>query len=596
MSIQHLSGQRITSSQVSNSTQTLRPGQIVQGKIGKLFSNNKAQIQLGSQKLIAQLEASLTIGGKYHFQVQASDNVIHLKVIGEQLKNQANVNIMSLMRQLGLNTTKSNIALMQSLISEKIPFSKEQLQKSFQLLEGAKNKSQAHQIVKDMIAARLPITDSVFQALASKNTNGMTDQIKSLLQQLRQDSNQTQLHQRLINRLSQMTELPSNQVIVKQIISQASTNNQQLFNVLKGSGVVDASADFSTWKSEWAAFAKGDNLTSGKYAKLPFQLNNLEATRGLEHMSNNGTSLRATSKAIIQSFGHSVETAAANNTALPGQDFAQLKQQLTKTVMPLLSDTQQQQLTKLIENNPTQMRQLLSVLRTMASSDTYADIDSVLTTMKLGESFLNSSPKEQFLSQIQQVLRFTGLNYENQLANNMAQQQSATIKSMLMQILQQSDGTVHDRSQQLLNFINGMQIQSVNDTTNSLQASLQIPAEKLGLPNDMQLDFEGKRTEDGKINPDFCRIIFYLELANLNETIIDMNIQKRAVAITIYNDQSEMADYSTSLKPMVREGLESLNYQLSTITIKPIHENNLSDNDKHKTAYKNSYQGVDYRV
>ncbi|MBP1949107.1 hypothetical protein [Virgibacillus litoralis] len=596
MSIQNLAGQRITSSQVSNSTQSLRPGQIVQGKIVKLFPNNKAQIQLGTQKMIAQLEASLSVGGKYHFQVQASDNVIHLKVIGEQLKNQANVNMMSLMRQLGLNATKSNIALIQSLISEKIPFSKEQFQKAFQLLDGARNKSQAHQIAKEMIATRLPITDSVYRALAAaKNTSGMTEQMKSLLQQLRQDPNQTKLHQHLINRLSQMTERPSNQ-IVKQIISQASNNNQQLFNVLKSSGAVIASVDFPTWKSEWAAFVKQDNLASGNNTKLPFKLNNMEITRVLEQMSSNSTSIRAASRAIIQSFGHSVETAATNNTKLPWQEFSLLKQQLTKTVMPLLSDTQQQQLTKFLENSPAQLRQLLNVLRTMASNDTYADIDSVLTTMKLGESFLNSSPKEQFLGQLQQVLRFTGLNYENQLANNMGQQQTATIKSMLMQILQQSDGTVHDRSQQLLNFINGMQIQSVNDTTNFLQASLQIPAEKLDLPNDMQLDFEGKKSENGKINPDFCRIIFYLELAHLKETIIDMNIQKRAVAITIYNDQGEIADYSTALKPILKEGLESLNYKLSTITIKPIHENNHTDNDKLKTAYQNSYQGVDYWV
>ncbi|SEQ58962.1 hypothetical protein SAMN05216232_2781 [Virgibacillus subterraneus] len=594
MSIQHLSGQRITSSQVSNSTQTLRPGQIVQGKIVKLFPDNKAQIQLGTQKMIAQLEASLAVGGKYHFQVQASDNVIHLKVIGEQLKNQSNTNMVSLIRQLGLKPTKTNVALMQSLISEKIPFSKEQIQKAFQQLDGAQNKYNTQQIVKEMISARLPITDSVYQALAATNKTGMTDQMKSLLQQLRQDPNQTQLHQNLINRISQLTERPNQ--VVRQIISQAATNNQQLFNVLKSSGAVDANVEFSAWKSEWAAFSRQNNLASGNHAILPFELSNTKAIRLLEQMSGNSTNIRATSKAIVQTWGLSVETATANNTTLPGQEFAQLKQQISKSLMPIISGTQQQQLTKLIENNPAQMRQLLTVLQTMASSDTYTNIERTLTTMKLGESFLNSSPKEQFLGQLQQVLRFTGLNYENQLANNMGQQQTATIKSMLMQILQQSEGTVQDRSQQLLNFINGMQIQSVNDTTNFLQASLQIPAEKLDLPNDMQLEFEGKKSENGKINPDFCRIIFYLELAHLKETIIDMNIQKRAVAITIYNDQGEIADYSTSLKPMLKEGLESLNYKLSTITIKPIHENNHTDNDKLKTAYQNSYQGVDYWV
>lgn len=593
MSIEHLSGPRITSSQVTSSTQILRPGQIVQGKIIKLFPDNKAQIQLGSGKMIAQLEASLAVGGKYHFQVQASFDVVHLKVIGEQLKNQANINMMNLMQQLGLKATKSSVALMQALISEKIPFSKEQIQKALQLLNGAKNKSQAQSIIKEMIAARLPITDSVLQALTAKNTNGMTNQMKSLLQQLRQDPNPTQLDHRLSDRLSQMTERPTN-TLVKQIQNQAASNNQQLFNLVKATGDLNTSVDFARWKSEWAAFSKQNN--TGNNSMLPFGLNSTKMMSSLEQINTNKVTVREETQTILQKWSTVFETAAANNSRLPSQEFTQLKQQLISSLQPLLSSEQQQKFTKLLQNNPTQLHQLFTTLQTLANSQTYSDIEQFLTTVKIGETFLSSSPKEQFLSQIQQVLRFTGLNYENQLAIDMAQEQSRTVKSMLLQMLQQSDGAIKDQSHQLLNLINGLQIQSVNETADFLQATLQIPGEKLGLPGDMQLDFEGKKTEEDKVNPDFCRIIFYLELDHLKETIIDMNIQKRAVAMTIFNDQTEVADYSTSLKPMLKDGLDSLDYQLTTIAVKPIHENNQSNQDKLKTTYQNSYQGVDYRV
>src|SRR5699024_10844292 len=98
MNVQHvLSVNRIA----SHRPQVLKPGQIIQGKIMKLFPDQKAQIQLGSQTIIAQLEASLSAGTKYHFQVQPSDDVVHLRVLGDQLKNQAAGNVMELLQQLG---------------------------------------------------------------------------------------------------------------------------------------------------------------------------------------------------------------------------------------------------------------------------------------------------------------------------------------------------------------------------------------------------------------------------------------------------------------------------------------------------------------
>lgn len=596
MSVNHVLGQRLTSSKIADALVVLRPGQIVQGKIVKLFPDNKAQIQLGSQRRIAQLEASLTVGGKYHFQVQASDSLIHLKVIGSQLKQQTDTNIMNLFQQLGLKRSKSNAELLKSLISEKIPFRKEQLAQAFHLLERAgDNKTQARQVLKEMIAAKLPIIDSVFQALTAKSRSGLTDQMKSLLLQLRQVPDQTLLQQDLESRLTQLVERPFNtrNALVRHIQTEISKNSQQFFNTLKAAGAVDSTIDFTAWKSEWTSFTQKNN---GNNAQLPFQLNSANLISSLEQMNTNQSAVRVEAAKVLQNWSTVLENSAVNNAALSSEQFTQLKQQFTNSLLPSLTNGQQQQVIKLLQNNPASLRQLLTTLETMADRQISAGTEQFLSTVKRGESFLVQPPKEQFLKHLQNVLQFTGLNYENQLGKDMVQQQSNTVKSMLLQMLQQSDGTMQDRSQQLLHLINGLQIQSVNDSPNVMQASLQVPGERLGLPDDMQLEFEGKKTEDGKINPDFCRVVFYLDLANLKETVIDMNIQKRAVAITIFNDHKQITEQFMILKPLLKEGLEKLNYQLSTIIVKPIHQTNQPERDGVKPTYQNSYQGVDYRV
>lgn len=408
MSIRHIIN--LAGSKTHDSQPVLRQGQIIQGKILRLYPGDKAQIQLGSQKLIAQLEASLTMGDNYHFQVQATGDVVHLKVLGGKLKSQAKDNVIHLMTQLGLSTAKQNKALLKDLVSEKVPFDKDQLVKAFQLMNHAGNKNSARDVAKEMIAAKLPMTEVVFQALYTKHTSGLSEQMRALLLQLKQDPNPIPLQQNLMERLTTMTEY----------------------------------------------------------------------------------------------------------------------------------------------------------------------------------TYKQSNPQDQFLQQMRQVLQFTGLNYENQLLN---EDQTKTVKSMLIQLLHNSDDVTHDRAQQLLHFINGLQLNSVNESANFIQASLQLPGEKLALNQDIQLDFEGKKTESGEISADYCRILFYLDLANLNETVIDMNVQKRSVAITVYNDHNQLNDKAMTLKPMLKDALKHLDYHLSTVAVKP-----LKQMEKSSSASNFAAQGVDFRI
>ncbi|SES74705.1 hypothetical protein SAMN05216389_10226 [Oceanobacillus limi] len=593
MNIQQLLGNKIAKT-TTDSTNNLRTGQIVQGKINKLFPNNKAQIQLGSQQFIARLEASLTIGANYHFQVNASDSLIHLKVIGDQLKNKERTDTLTLLQQLGLKGTKTNIALLQALLKEKIPFERGQLIKANQLLEGLKGDGAAKEVLKEMIRSRLPMTESVFLALHVRRNSSFSQQINSLVQHLTYDNNSnSNLQQNLLQRLSQLTEQPMDLKtgLVKQIVSEVTTNNQMLFHTLKLAGIIDSSLDYSNWRDNWEVYrTKQPESTitgSTKIApdQLPYTLQEKTIIKGIENILNNQQLLRSSANEVLKKWEGPINQSITQNNPLSTTDLENLRNEVSQKVAPYLGRDQGM----LLKSTSDSLPQLLTGLQILKNENTYRNLE------QLFNKTLHS--KDQILTQLKQVIGSIGLSYEHNVSGEVTEKQLNTIKSLLIQMVQQSEGNTQESSKQLLHFINGLQLQSVNETASTIQANMMIPAEKLGLVNDMELEFEGKKTEKGDIDSDYCRILFYLELANLKDTVIDMNIQKRTVAITIMNDKLGLDNGNTPLKSVLQKGLEELNYQLSTISFKPIQKKELENKKTPSYAQTNtSYQGVDYRI
>jgi hypothetical protein len=99
--------QQITNqcSQTSRSPLTFLPGHIFQGKITKLFPNHLASLSINGMYLTARLEASLTVGGRFWFEVQEGTGVPRLKVIensGKQSTELSKGVIQQMIRELGL--------------------------------------------------------------------------------------------------------------------------------------------------------------------------------------------------------------------------------------------------------------------------------------------------------------------------------------------------------------------------------------------------------------------------------------------------------------------------------------------------------------
>ncbi|WP_047981286.1 hypothetical protein [Ornithinibacillus contaminans] len=616
MSIQKIIGS--PAARIKDLEQNLRSGQIIQGRILKLFPTNKALIQLGPQQMVAQLEASLEMGARYHFQVQSGENLLYLKVLGNALKVNDPFVVLDLLKQLGLNQSKVNQTFVEGLLQQKIPFDKQQLQQALPLLDAASNKSLAQAVLYEMIARKLPIRPAVFQAFYTKQDNTLANLLSTLQQTLQAPSSVSpSLKGELLQQLSQLTGQPiavpnklvgpnltdlqaqprinhpaeisvaklnvngeestGNQVpvrsleaAVKQLVQL--TQQPSLFHVLKATGVIARDVQLSDWRNQISQLMDG-----GGPAK---QSDAITLTKAITQVVDKFPQLQQLSNTVLQQWGNILHTSIANGVSLTGEQFAKLDQEVQQKLGQLVPTSSHQ-----LQNTPVSLRNLIIDLEILANEQNGRTM----------EPLVQQSIKHQFLEQTQFVLQQTGIQYEKAIADGQ-QVPEATIKSMLLQLIGQADGTTQEQANKLLQFINGMQLQSVTETDSIIQAAISIPAEKLGLQRDMELEFEGKKTESGDINPDYCRIIFYLDLAHLKKTVIDMNVQKRAITLTVLNDQNISA-ITNSFKPALKEGLEKLNYQLTSISCKPL------TNKEAKTVAKSvnhaqrvSYQGVDFRI
>lgn len=557
---------------------SLRLGQIVRGNIVKLFSNNRAQIQLGSQQLTAQLQASLAVGKSYHFQImQVEDDLIHLKVLSE-LGEDPRTNMTNLLRNLGIQPSRHHINFMQTIINERIPFQQTDLINALNMLSRSSNKSHAQQILTQMLQKKLPINETIFQALSITNRKSFTKVVNEFSHMLRNNSspNASQVQQ-VIRYIQGSTPFVREETLSNIL------NNRSFNHFLQSMGIISppVTESFNTISDE-EPFSTQLNVRQ-QFNSMNLQLFNNILNNLLDH------------KDLIVSRANKLldEWVFLPNSPkqMPMTNFHNLRQITNELIVPVLAQEQQQYVQTLLHNEPSQLLRLHQFLTYLTNDESYTMASEV-------RSFINyEHPKNQFLSQISHIINDLGLSYENNIANDQSLEYLSTLKPLLLQFINEQDAINHERAQQLLHFINGLQIQSVQESPHFIQANIIVPGERLALHNDIHLEFESKKTADGKINPDFCRILFYLDLAHLQETIIDMHIQNRHVSITVFNEKSSLLSRITNrFKPKLEAGLNSLQYDLTTITCKPLLQKDEQLTKEQSMPKQSSYEGIDFRI
>ncbi|AIF45468.1 hypothetical protein [Virgibacillus sp. SK37] len=575
------------STKIISSQPKLQSGQIVKGHILKIYPDNKALIQLGDKKMNAQLEASLTIGGRYHFLVTSTDQMVRLKVLGKISKSKGKENLDELINHLGLKATKYSTSLVDELISKRIPFDKHQLVKAIQLVGESKNKTDAIQLTVKMIQGKFPLSTSTYAAFATRfGDTSLNEELKVLYEQVQNKGNHRVLYERLHDLLQRSRGIED--VISRQLFNELKVTDSDMDRFLRFTGIIVGEKGITD----------GEKSVAPVNSASPYQMEEvLKYIRSdtMESLPTRLTKMVENKMMLIDEAQKALafwKTLAPSIERLPTQLFEQLRQQINDRISPLLTVEQEQYITTRLQNNTASLGRIFSFIESLTDENMYTIATRLLGRINKDQLFSLSSPKEQFLLHLNQQLSSMGLNDEHNISKGLTNE--ITVKQLLIQILSNSDLSITEQSQKLLHYINGMQLNSVMDTPDGIAANLLLPGEKIGLKNDLELDFKGKRKDNGEIDPDYCHIIFYLELANLKDTIIDMNIQKRNINLTVFNQSGHLNHLPESLKTVLKNKLKELDYNLTHIQLKNGNIEGFKRGEQSVTQHP--YKGVDFRI
>jgi hypothetical protein len=158
---------------------------------------------------------------------------------------------------------------------------------------------------------------------------------------------------------------------------------------------------------------------------------------------------------------------------------------------------------------------------------------------------------------------------------------------------------VKEQIDQLIHRLNGQSL-LYQDNGPTHQIMTQIPLFMHNPQTDLTIQWSGKKQADGTIDPAFCRIIFYLQLPKLNETMIDVQIQNRVMNITIRNNSKALGKLVTLYSDELKEHLSNMDYHLTSVKVMPYEMKNEFQGNSIKQVNiqtpLSSYTGVDIKI
>ncbi|WP_078430701.1 hypothetical protein [Alkalihalobacterium alkalinitrilicum] len=568
----------------------LSQGQLFQGRIIKFFPNNIAALQLGNKTVSAKLEAPLSAGQTYWLEVVRAGGIPQLKILddnsvrrGEQ-QTQAQV-----LQQLGIPANKVNDILIRHLATEQIPFTKEVFEKGAQLLLQTETiTKEGLQTLTTLLQKNLPLTQESFQAIKAveRSQAPLIQQIAELhssLQLIEKDNPSLRSYVNGLQNIMKETQMvegkhPLFHLLhsvssqgVSQDIREGATQLLQRTGLITGSDSVDKL--FELFKAQLI-----DPTNRASVSKLwPFLLQN--GTGGIPIDSMDG-----------------------------------------KTVFQLLHSRLDQPV-----NKGDQQQQLQLLLQLFQSKESAKNVTQTLLSMQHSLQHFSSQEKSaiaymwnQTVSNEQENVRstiasqfmriITGVGYlqerelsqffQGQLSFN-EENRGARLKSLLLQLNQlQLSKEMKEKVGLVLHRLTGQQLLAQEQQGPIQQTVLQIPLQLGDWQTEMTVQWEGRKSTNGKIDPDHCRILFYLNLTQLQETIIDVHIQKKVLSVQVFNEHEKPNGLIHALLPLLKKKLSEMGYTLSSIKWVQFQEQKILKANSAQQAYaqRQGYEGVDVRI
>lgn len=618
---------------MSEQSLSLKQGQVFHGSIKKLYPDQTAEVQVGNQKMIAKLEVPLKAGDAHYFQVTGVKPDLQLKVVTGPLQSSSSApgHIQQLMDSLQLPKTTIMQTLVQHMVKDQIPLSKEQLLQAEQWIKNLPPQvkiSEALFAIQRMSDLKLPFTNEVFRSLISgQDKSGLHAILDTFKLALHADSSipQTQLStlQQVLNQVSQpLAKELGGTIIGKMMENMLSptvpvSEKASLLSILKEVGLVTKQAIVSEFLSSpklanemSRSESQGTIGQQIKQLQQPAQTDVSQKLQTLQTSIQQNTLLTPDVKNHIQQIIQRMESVSPKS-----QEWPVLFKMLSNEIMKAFATISQTIPFQTDQLNLTPKEHVLSILTSLtgtkadaktmeqvtklSSESTQLPVQKVINQAELAvQSGMNSKAIDQA---IKQVLNDLGLSYEAKFGqtNTNLSQLSETLKPQLIALIQDAtiSSPVREAAEAIVSRMNGLQILS-GENGPQHQLLMQIPLDFLGKRMDATLQWNGRMKENGKIDSNYARIMFYLDLASLKETVIDMQVQNRVITVNIFNESDALQPYAEQFKEALKIGLGSLDYQLSGVFMKRFIKEEQTTISKKSIGTKphSNPQGVDIRI
>lgn len=560
-------------------------GEMFSAKIVRWLPQNMAEINIKGQKMFAKMEVPLQAGERYWFIVATVKNGLHLKVLANaaEMGTDPKLAAESLVKKLSLPVSPEIKAIAEKMAAEQWVLTKEKMKNAAQWLKLTDTKA-GLDILKLMMDRSLPFTKSVFNSLMS--VMGETDSTHSLLAALREQmassSPEGDLVPPLMNTLHQIKD-PSTKLLAMKFF-------QKFLALLEsgGSSEQDAAADLlQKWgflpKEEQNGVRLSDlaikwlnslfsSSTDGDSFQRLFSSGEIGGKQLSSFLSRLDPAQQELVRDILRESGskrlQTTEWAEKVYSALL-KEAASIPEngEISLKKLAALLTVSEGQLLKLVEQEADRTRQL--------PLDSLSEGEKLFQGLweKVKQETENHLTGKDAFALLKTMMKLLGADYESNLLS-FTENWKEVLKPQLADLVKdQASGEIKDSAEKLLARLNAYPILS-NDLGAAQTIVMNFPLSFFGLNTDLTIKWSGKKNKDGKLDPDYCRILFYLDLKNLKEVVVDMQVQNRIVTLLIMNDNPELKTIASPLLSNLKEGLQQIRYQLSSVQFKPLDEKN----------------------
>lgn len=611
----------------TNQPLALKQGQVFHGTIKQLYPDQMAEIQVGNQKFIAKLEVPLKAGDAHFFQVTGTNPQTELKIVTGPMAQASTPSqqINQLLESMNLPKSAEMQQLLGHFMKAQLPISKEQMLQAEMWLKALPegiSKVDALQTIQKMIELKMPMINDVFQALMSgQKTSGMTAIMDNFAQLLAKDTTLSEsLRQNLMQQVQAIAkpfEVETGSAVLARLLqsltnSSATMNEKmQALSMLKESGILPQQATMQNWSKMNEAKAFQPIQQAGQVIQTILATKPENARQLVEQLKSWTESQNLLTNGQKQQINQLVDRFNQLPVSKQTLDvFAkQMQDQLLKAFTQNTADrlftqdahtlSMKDHLLSLFKqeaNSPSQTEALMRNLVKNSIDSSQPFIQQVVTQAEaLVQNSMDSKAMEHALKT---VLKNLGISYEATLGNKSADLHMIAhqLKPQLHTLLQETNipPQMKEAAEMLMTRMNGMQLSS-GENGHQHQLIMQVPLEFFGKKMDATLQWNGRMKDNGKIDANYARVLFYLQMASMQETVIDMQVQNRVVTITVFNENSEIQSLAEPLKAALKIGLAEKNYQLSGVFIKQF-DKGQTEKVGPVVEQREEQSGVDIRV